>query len=98
VTLLQKRQKKTVRPAASHPTMPQDYLKKILTARVYDVARESALDLAPKLSKAINNTVLLKREDMQEVFSFKLRGAYNKMAHLSAAELKHKVWRSRRSV
>ena len=66
--------------------MPVDYLQKILTAKVYDVAIESALDLAPTLSQRIGNRVLLKREDQQPVFSFKLRGAYNKMAHLSAAE------------
>ena len=59
------------------------YLKKILTARVYDVAIESALDPAPKLSARLDNQVLLKREDQQPVFSFKLRGAYNKMAHLT---------------
>ena len=58
---------------------PADYLKKILTARVYDVAHESALDVAPILSKKLKNQVLLKREDQQPVFSFKLRGAYNKM-------------------
>src|SRR5438552_4262518 len=68
-----------------HP-MPVDYLKKILTARVYDVAIESPLELAPTLSSRLGNRVLLKREDQQPVFSFKLRGAYNKMAHLSAAE------------
>jgi len=66
--------------------MPVDYLKKILNAKVYDVAIESALDLAPTLSLRLGNRVLLKREDQQSVFSFKLRGAYNKMAHLSAAE------------
>lgn len=60
-----------------------DYLKKILTSRVYDVAFESPLDAAPGLSARTGNTVLLKREDMQRVFSFKLRGAYNKMAHLT---------------
>ena len=57
-----------------------DYLQKILTARVYDVAIETALEKAPNLSARLNNTLLLKREDMQSVFSFKLRGAYNKMA------------------
>ncbi|MFZ5474540.1 MAG: pyridoxal-phosphate dependent enzyme, partial [Pseudomonadota bacterium] len=57
-----------------------DYLEKILLARVYDVAIESPLDAAPNLSRRLNNTVWLKREDMQPVFSFKLRGAYNKMA------------------
>jgi len=64
-----------------------DYLQKILTARVYDVARETPLEKAAHLSARLNNTLLLKREDMQSVFSFKLRGAYNKMAQLSAAEL-----------
>ncbi len=66
--------------------MAVDYLQKILTAKVYDVAIESPLDHAPALSRRIGNRVLLKREDQQPVFSFKLRGAYNKMAHLSAAE------------
>jgi threonine dehydratase len=66
--------------------MPVDYLQKILTAKVYDVAIESPLDLAPALSSRIGCRVLLKREDQQSVFSFKLRGAYNKMAHLSSAE------------
>jgi len=66
--------------------MAIDYLQKILTAKVYDVAIESSLDLAPTLSRRIGNRVLLKREDQQPVFSFKLRGAYNKMAQLSAAE------------
>ena len=70
---------------------PADYLKKILTARVYDVAVESALEPAKNLSHRLKNTVLLKREDQQPVFSFKLRGAYNKMAHLSAAQLKKGV-------
>lgn len=59
-----------------------DYLVQILTARVYDVAQESPLDPAPNLSARLNNKLLLKREDMQSVFSFKLRGAYNKMAQL----------------
>ena len=66
--------------------MPIDYLQKILTAKVYDVAVETPLDLAPTLSERLGNRVWLKREDQQSVFSFKLRGAYNKMAHLSAAE------------
>lgn len=66
--------------------MVDEYLKKILTARVYDVARETPLELAPRLSRRLKNTVLLKREDLQPVFSFKLRGAYNKMVHLSEAE------------
>ena len=66
--------------------MPIDYLQKILTAKVYDVAIESPLDLAPSLSRRLGNRILLKREDQQPVFSFKLRGAYNKMARLSSAE------------
>ena len=73
------------------PLSPSDYLKKILTARVYDVAVESSLEAAKTLSARLKNTVLLKREDQQPVFSFKLRGAYNKMAHLSAAQLKKGV-------
>jgi threonine dehydratase len=64
-----------------------DYLEKILTARVYDVAQETPLEVAPRLSERLGNTLLLKREDMQSVFSFKLRGAYNKMAQLSPARL-----------
>ena len=69
----------------------QSYLKRILTARVYDVAVESPLESAPTLSSRIGNQVLLKREDMQPVFSFKLRGAYNKMAQLTPAQLKRGV-------
>jgi threonine dehydratase len=69
----------------------QSYLKRILTARVYDVAIESPLEPAPNLSARTGNTVLLKREDMQPVFSFKLRGAYNKMAQLTPAQLKRGV-------
>ena len=68
-----------------------DYLKKILTSRVYDVAIETPLDIATVLSQRLGNTVLLKREDMQSVFSFKLRGAYNKMAQLSPAVLQRGV-------
>jgi len=70
---------------------PADYLKKILTARVYDVAAESPLEPAKQLGKRLHNTILLKREDQQPVRSFKLRGAYNKMAHLSAEQLKKGV-------
>ena len=66
--------------------MSVDYLKRILTAKVYDVAVESPLEPASTLSERVGNRVLLKREDQQSVFSFKLRGAYNKMAHLSEAE------------
>ncbi|KWZ54850.1 threonine ammonia-lyase, biosynthetic [Burkholderia sp. MSMB1588] len=64
-----------------------DYLKKILTARVYDVALETELERARNLSARLNNAVYLKREDNQPVFSFKLRGAYNKMAHIPAGAL-----------
>lgn len=71
--------------------MSTDYLKRILTSKVYDVAIESSLEFAPQVSKRINNKVWLKREDTQPVFSFKLRGAYNKMANLSVAELKRGV-------
>ncbi|MYN12961.1 threonine ammonia-lyase, biosynthetic [Pusillimonas sp. TS35] len=71
--------------------MSTDYLKRILTAKVYDVAHETPLELAPQVSARTGNTILLKREDTQPVFSFKLRGAYNKMANLSAAELKRGV-------
>ena len=60
-----------------------DYLERILNARVYDVAQETPLELAPNLSARSGNHLLLKREDMQPVFSFKLRGAYNKIAHLT---------------
>ncbi|HEY4804623.1 MAG TPA: pyridoxal-phosphate dependent enzyme, partial [Paraburkholderia sp.] len=60
-----------------------DYLRMILTARVYDAARETELERAPNLSARLRNAVFLKREDNQPVFSFKLRGAYNKMAHLT---------------
>ena len=61
-------------------------LHNILTSRVYDVARETPLDPAPSLSRRVGNTVLLKREDLQPVFSFKLRGAYNRIAHLTLEE------------
>jgi len=71
----------------TQPLSPSDYLKKILTARVYDVAVESDLQPAQALSRRLHNQVLLKREDQQPVFSFKLRGAYNKMAHLSPEQL-----------
>src|SRR5688500_19605718 len=64
-----------------------DYLERVLKARVYDVAVESPLELAPGLSKRLRNRLLIKREDLQPVFSFKLRGAYNKMAGLPKARL-----------
>lgn len=71
----------------SHP----DYLERILTARVYDVAQESPLEFAPRLSDRLHNRILLKREDMQSVFSFKLRGAYNKIAQLPPDKLQQGV-------
>jgi len=71
--------------------MKRDYLERILKARVYDVAVETPLDPAPGLSARLGNRVLLKREDMQPVFSFKLRGAYNKMVNLPPAALKRGV-------
>jgi len=69
------------------PLTIQDYLQKILTSRVYDVAIESPLDEARSLSRRLGHHVFFKREDKQPVFSFKLRGAYNKMAQLSRAQL-----------
>jgi len=71
--------------------MSETYIERILRARVYDVATESPLESAPRLSRRIGNSVLLKREDMQPVFSFKLRGAYNKIAHLSESVAKRGV-------
>jgi len=68
-----------------------DYRERILRARVYDVAIESPLELAPALSRRLKNRLLLKREDLQEVFSFKLRGAYNKMVGLAPEKLKKGV-------
>jgi threonine dehydratase len=65
----------------------RDYLERILKARVYDVAAETPLELAPALSRRLGNRLLLKREDLQPVFSFKVRGAYNKMAGLPRARL-----------
>src|SRR5215468_10899249 len=61
-------------------------LRAILTSRVYEVARETSLDMASRLSKRLENTIWLKREDQQPVFSFKIRGAYNRIARLSHAE------------
>ena len=73
------------------PKKPTDYLQRILNARVYDVAHESALDHARNLSRRLHNKVLLKREDQQPVFSFKLRGAYNKMSRLDDEERRRGV-------
>ncbi|MBP7442173.1 MAG: threonine ammonia-lyase, biosynthetic, partial [Thauera sp.] len=72
-------------------TTPTDYLERILNAQVYDVAVETPLDLATNLSARTHNRIFLKREDMQPVFSFKIRGAYNKMANLSPQALKRGV-------
>jgi len=78
-------------PANSSPASPStdtdDYLVRILNAQVYDVAIESSLDFAANLSGRIGNRIYLKREDTQPVFSFKLRGAYNKMAKLTPDQL-----------
>lgn len=63
--------------------MGQNLLRDVLRSRVYDVARETPLEPAPKISARVGRPVLLKREDLQPVFSFKVRGAYNKMAHLT---------------
>ncbi len=71
--------------------MTLKYIEKILRAKVYDVAQESPLDYAPVLTKRFNNQIYLKREDLQPVFSFKLRGAYNKIASLSDQEKQHGV-------
>jgi threonine dehydratase len=71
--------------------MTIDYLQKVLSARVYDVATESPLDFAPGLSECMGNRIYLKREDRQSVFSFKLRGAYNKMTNLPPEQLKRGV-------
>ena len=70
---------------------PPDYLERVLNAQVYDVAVETPLDLASNLSARLHNRIYFKREDMQPVFSFKLRGAYNKMAQLSPQALKRGV-------
>lgn len=66
--------------------MTTPYLERILKARVYDVAEETPLDPAPRLSARLGEQVLLKREDLQPVFSFKIRGAYNRLAQLTPAE------------
>ncbi|RYF45744.1 MAG: threonine ammonia-lyase, biosynthetic, partial [Comamonadaceae bacterium] len=71
--------------------MSAEYLKRILTSKVYDVAVETPLEHAPLLSARLANQFFFKREDAQPVFSFKIRGAYNKMANLSAAHLKRGV-------
>jgi threonine dehydratase len=69
--------------SSNMPSNPENYVDRILKAKVYDVAVETALEPAPRLSRHLNNRVLFKREDLQPVFSFKIRGAYNKIAQLS---------------
>src|SRR6202167_4664348 len=64
--------------------MQENYVERILKAKVYDVAVETSLEAAPRLSARLNNRVYFKREDLQPVFSFKIRGAYNKIAQLSS--------------
>jgi threonine dehydratase len=71
---------------AAPPLTIDTMLRLILTSRVYDVAHETPFDVAPRLSARLGNRVFLKREDLQPVFSFKLRGAYNRIAHLDADE------------
>jgi threonine dehydratase len=71
---------------ADRPLAPDEMLRLILTSRVYDVAQETPLDPAPRLSRRLANEILLKREDLQPIFSYKLRGAYNKIAHLTPEE------------
>src|SRR5437773_4521972 len=74
-------------PAPGGGVKHDNYLERILKARVYDVASETPLELAPGLSRRLRNRLLIKREDLQPIFSFKLRGAYNKMAGLPRARL-----------
>ncbi len=81
----------TTLPPATTALTPADYLTRILNARVYDVALETDLEVAKNLSRRLGNKVLLKREDQQPVFSFKLRGAYNKMANLTPGQLERGV-------
>lgn len=66
--------------------MPHTYIKRILNARIYDLAVETPLEDAPQMSTRTKNRVLIKREDLQPVFSFKVRGAYNRLLHLTPAE------------
>ena len=69
----------------------EDYLKKILEAQVYEVAKKTPLEKANNLSKNLNNNIYLKREDLQDVFSFKIRGAFNKMSKLPKSQLSNGV-------
>ncbi|NDY92305.1 threonine ammonia-lyase, biosynthetic [Ideonella livida] len=89
------RARPTPTPEAAVPqdqqAMATAYLRRILNAKVYDVAQETPLTPAKSLARRLGNTVLLKREDLQPVFSFKLRGAYNKMANLPPEAIKRGV-------
>ncbi|MCW8195429.1 threonine ammonia-lyase, biosynthetic [Proteobacteria bacterium 005FR1] len=71
--------------------MPKSYIKRILDARIYDLAIETPLDTAALMSARLNNNVLLKREDLQPVFAFKIRGAYNKMLQLNEQQRRNGV-------
>jgi threonine dehydratase len=75
---------------AKHTLLPgqgtPDYLRLILTSKVYEILKETPLVFAPQLSAKLGCQVWLKREDLQEVFSFKIRGAYNLMANLTEEE------------
>ncbi|MFA5565007.1 MAG: threonine ammonia-lyase, biosynthetic [Acidimicrobiia bacterium] len=73
-------------PNTGEPAAFDELMRSILTSRVYEVARETPLELAARLSARLDNKIWFKREDLQPIFSFKLRGAYNKMAHLSEQE------------
>src|SRR5471032_1842377 len=78
------RQYRYAAASANLTCMPENYVDRILKAKVYDIAVETSLEPAPRLSRRLNNHVLFKREDLQPVFSFKIRGAYNKIAQLSS--------------
>lgn len=79
-------------PAASTPVVEQpDYLRMILTARVYEIVQETPLQEAVNLNAKLGSKIYLKREDLHPVFSFKIRGAYNRLAHLSDEEKKRGV-------
>lgn len=81
-------------PIQEHFLQPDgqpDYMRMILTSRVYDVLHETAVDFAPALSERLGHRIYLKREDLTPVFSFKLRGAYNRLANLPDEERWHGV-------
>jgi threonine dehydratase len=75
-----------LKQARGRRPMASSYIKSILQSKVYEVAKETPISPAPFLSRRLGNTILLKREDLQPIFSFKIRGAYNKMASLSTEE------------